>query len=324
MTKTTFAFVASAALFFGSCQRAGLPVSPSSVSMLRVEDLVTALTANNSPGASRPGPAPASAGGPAITVTGNQTVINGGTLPVTISGGGPFTVVYMYVNARSAGLANGSPGGVHGYYEVHLPSSQTSATVLLSFSQTLPLPQFQLLFAVSGPSGPVGPFASLDTTAITVGTGDIQISLSWDVDSDVDLHVVDPSGEEIYYAHRQSVSNGSLDLDSNAGCDLDHKRNENVTWPTGRAPRGSYTVRVDYWSNCQAAQTNYTVRIINGSDAQIVTGSFTGAGDQGGRGSGRLIGTFTRQTGPAPQSGGTLIEPTDVGSSLKGKAPRGW
>ena len=149
MTKTSFALVASAAFFLGSCQRSGLPVSPSSLSALRVEDLVTALTANNSQGGSKPGLAPASSGGPAINVTGNQTVINGGTLPVTISGGGPFDVVYMYVNARSVGLANGSPGGVDGYYEVHLPSSQTSATVLLSFSQTLPLPQFQLLFAVS-------------------------------------------------------------------------------------------------------------------------------------------------------------------------------
>jgi len=319
MTKTTFALVASAAVFLGSCQRSGLPVSPSSLSVLRVEDLVTGLTVNSSQGASKPGLAPASTGGPAITVTGNQTVINGGTLPVTITGGGPFNVVYMYVSAKSVGLANESPGGVDGFYEVHLPVSQTSATVLLSFSQTLALPRFQLLFAVSNSSGPVGPFAALDTTAITVGTGDIQVSLSWDVDSDVDLHVVDPSGEEIYYAHRQSASNGTLDLDSNAACDLDHKRNENVTWPTGRAPRGTYTVRVDYWNNCQVAQTNYTVRIINGSDAQIVTGSFTGAGDEGGRGSGRLIGTFTRQTGPAPQSS-SLIEATDLGTSLKRKA----
>jgi uncharacterized protein YfaP (DUF2135 family) len=323
MTKTTCALVASAAVLLGSCQRAGLPVSPSSISSLRIEDLVTALTVNNSQGASKPGSAPASSGGPVITVTGNQTVINGGTLPVTISGAGPFNVVYMYVGARSVGLANGSPGGVDGYYEVHLPISQTSATLLLAFSQTLPLPQFQLFFAVSNSSGPVGPFTALDTTAITVGTGDIQVSLSWDVDSDVDLHVVDPSGEEIYYGHRQSASNGSLDLDSNAACDLDHKRNENVTWPTGRAPRGTYTVRVDYWNSCRVAQTNYTVRIINGSDAQIVTGSFSGAGDEGGRGSGRLIGTFTRQTGPAAQSAGTLIEATGAGTSLKGKAPRG-
>jgi hypothetical protein len=112
---------------------------------------------------------------------------------------------------------------------------------------------------------------------------------------------VEPGGEEIYYGSRQSRNGGSLDLDSNAACALDHKRNENITWPSGRAPRGQYTVRVDYWDSCQVAQTNYSVRILsNDGFGQIVTGSFTGTGDGGGAGSGRFIATFQRQTGPTP------------------------
>jgi hypothetical protein len=123
--------------------------------------------------------------------------------------------------------------------------------------------------------------------------------------------VIDPAGEEVFYAHQQAASGGQLDLDSNAGCTIDGVRNENITWPTGRAPRGQYTVRVDYWANCGVAQTNYTVRVNNGGTVQVFSGSFTGAGDAGGLGSGRTITTFERLTGPtAAVPSGPTVSPT--------------
>ncbi len=65
-------------------------------------------------------------------------------------------------------------------------------------------------------------------------------------------------------------------------------------------------MRVDYWSNCGVVRTEYTVRINNGGAVQIVSGFFTGAGDQGGAGSGRTVTTFSRASGPtaitAPES----------------------
>jgi hypothetical protein len=78
-------------------------------------------------------------------------------------------------------------------------------------------------------------------------------------------------------------SGGELDLDSNAGCSLGSVRNENITWPAGSAPRGTYTVLVDYWSACDVAATNYTVLVNNGGNVEILTGRFTGAGDRGER-----------------------------------------
>ena len=138
-------------------------------------------------------------------------------------------------------------------------------------------------------------------------------------DSDVDLHVVDPSGEEVYYGHRRSASGGELDLDSNAGCRIDGVRNENITWPIGRAPRGQYIVRVDYWSSCSAQQTNYTVRVISEGINQTFSGSFTGGGDQGGPGSGRQITTFQRSSGPATQSTSFVVVPTGEGEAGRHK-----
>jgi uncharacterized protein YfaP (DUF2135 family) len=274
------------------------PLSPSPVGRLNLQDLAASASVDEAQGARRAGQAPPSTGGPRITVSGNQTVITGGTLSVTIDANGPFDTVYVTVGGRALGLIGESAGGIDGYYEIRLPGPQTSATVLLAFPQEIPLNQFELLFAVVSPSGAVGPYASLSTTVLGVGTGDVQVTLSWDVDSDVDLHVVAPGGEEIYYGRRRSSTGGELDLDSNAACNIDGVRNENITWPVGRAPQGQYTVRVNYWSNCGVSRTNYTVRINNGGAGQIVTGSFTGPGDRGGLGAGTVVATFERTSGP--------------------------
>ena len=60
--------------------------------------------------------------------------------------------------------------------------------------------------------------ASNEVLVFAVGSsGDVQVSVSWDAPSDVDLHVVEPSGEDIYYGHPASATGGQLDVDSNAG-----------------------------------------------------------------------------------------------------------
>jgi hypothetical protein len=298
-------------LLFAACNGGSdSPLSPSDLESLNIGDLVSSISVGNTAGFSASGQAPAPRGGPAISVSGNQTVINGGTLAVAITSAVPFQTIYMFAGSSSLGLTTEASGGIDGYYSVALPSSQSSATALLAFPQSVPMREFELLFAVADPSGTIGPFTRLSTSVTEVGTGDVQVTLSWSTDSDVDIHVIDPRGEEIYYANPASASGGELDLDSNAGCQIDRIRNENITWPIGRAPRGQYTVRVDYWSSCGVTQSDYTVRINNGGAVQIFTGTFTGAGDQGGRGSGRLITTFDRLTGPTAESIGSASSPS--------------
>src|SRR5262249_54084618 len=89
----------------------------------------------------------------------------------------------------------------------------------------------------------------------------------------------------------ESASGGELDLDSNADCDLDHKRNENITW--SKAPPGDFTVRLDYYKNCGIDKTNYVVTVrVNGQPTKTFSGTFTGAGDEGDVGAGKNITTF--------------------------------
>ncbi|WP_419164545.1 leishmanolysin-related zinc metalloendopeptidase [Candidatus Palauibacter sp.] len=154
---------------------------------------------------------------------------------------------------------------------------------------------------------------------MVVGTGDIQISLSWDSDADLDLHVVEPSGEEIYYRNSVSQTGGTLDLDSNSACRSTQPRNENTTWPVGRAPTGTYVVRVNHWSNCGAGLTNYVVRVIASEHSEVHTGSFTGRGNGGGRGSGITMTTFSFGAGGnrGPLAVGAIPADTiEVGASV--------
>lgn len=119
------------------------------------------------------------------------------------------------------------------------------------------------------------------TEAVTLGTGDVQVTLRWHTLDDLDLHVIDPLGEEIYYAHSTSASGGELDVDMNVGCGSTRSPVENVFWHSGEAPRGTYRVRVNYYSACSVDQRNpfeVTVKIVGQPD-RVYEGVLTRSGD---------------------------------------------
>jgi len=122
-------------------------------------------------------------------------------------------------------------------------------------------------------------FGKARTAELTAALGDephpLVVSLAWDTEADLDLHVVDPLGNEIYKRDISSAppptpgqppsdagaaSAGVLDFDSNAGCVVDGRRRENVIWK-GERPSGHYLVRVDAFSLCGASATRWTVEV---------------------------------------------------------------
>lgn len=94
--------------------------------------------------------------------------------------------------------------------------------------------------------------------------GDIQISLYWKNFNDLDLHCIDPSGEEIWFNNKISYNtHGELDVDQNAQPPYNAKPVENIFWPVGGAPRGRYQVFVVYYAQHDAANaTAFTVRTV--------------------------------------------------------------
>lgn len=114
-----------------------------------------------------------------------------------------------------------------------------------------------------------------------IGGGDIQVNLRWVGAADLDLHVSDPSGEEIYYAHPHSASGGTLDHDANAACNGpadDDNAVENVFWPPHAAPVGSYVAWVKVYATC-SAPLDWHLTVLRGGRVII---DRTGTGDSPG------------------------------------------
>lgn len=103
---------------------------------------------------------------------------------------------------------------------------------------------------------------------LDVGTGDVQISMTWDTQSDVDLWLIEPDGTKIYYADKTSVSGGELDFDNTV-----EYGPENIYY-TSAAPSGHYTVKVNYYSGAPTP-THYNVVVKNGSNISTYEGTLT-------------------------------------------------
>jgi hypothetical protein len=240
----------------------------------------------------REGSLPAgTADGPAVTATRPAaTTVNGGSLLAPIKASSAFRKLLVGLPG-AGGSVSGSTGR---HYEIIMATPADSAVPVLTFAQHLPCKSFVLHIAAVDEQGRQGVSGRQVVNVSHVGTGQVQVTLAWDATSDVDLHVIDPKGDEIYYDdnHRVVPSGGKLDLDSNQGCIIDDVNNENITWKDN-PPEGVYTVRVDYFNSCGVAETKYAVKVhVAGQDIPVFTGSLTGPGDHGDAGSGKLITTF--------------------------------
>jgi hypothetical protein len=165
-------------------------------------------------------------------------------------------------------------------------------TLRQSYSSTL-----RLVAMPRAVGGQWGKMARFEIPLKEVGGGPLQVSIVWDTDTDVDLHLDVPGnslfGGEIYYSHKVD-GNGELDLDSNPACALDHIRNENITYARGAPANGDYVVRVDYYSDCSGQNADWVVTVWKQGKVDIFPGHFdAGDADGGSKGSGVDVHAFT-------------------------------
>jgi hypothetical protein len=99
---------------------------------------------------------------------------------------------------------------------------------------------------------------------VVLGTGDVQVTLLWNAGDDLDLHVVDPTGFELYFstakAPATSPSGGQLDVDNTGDCSTTGTKVENIFWPEGGAPTGQYEAWVKNYNSC-GAPASFQLRI---------------------------------------------------------------
>ena len=136
-------------------------------------------------------------------------------------------------------------------------------------------PYFRSFAVIAGPSPTVPPDEPV------LGTGDVQVTLRWQSTADLDLAVVDPDGNNIHYPALNPAPNGGvLDVDSNASCNppLTTSPVENIYWPVGQAPTGTYTINVTYYEDCGGGETahQYTVTVkVDGVETEVFQGTMT-------------------------------------------------
>jgi len=137
-------------------------------------------------------------------------------------------------------------------------------------------------------TGPVSLVAVADGTAgeaweveqavQRVKEGGQVVSLFFDAATDLDLHVDEPDGTEIYYGNPSSDAGGTLNLDSNPDCSLDHVNNEHIGWL--EAPAGRYSVRLSYYQACTQDSVDFVMSTVNGDDIRLYEGTVF-ASDEG-------------------------------------------
>lgn len=205
----------------------------------------------------------------------NQYVLAGGSSILKIYSQEQISTLYIGVADQPGYLSVtptfiGSSNGVYEYMVILFLSQNVGAS--FSFTVTAKLA-----------TGSVTSIWSKPVEYIPAGTGALQISLSFDTSKDLDLYVVEPDGNIVYWG-RPSVGSSTdkcgLDLDSNANCDLDNKNNENIFYVKDCIQSGKYQVWVNLYRNCDVSvPTNWVITAIyNGKMIDASFGSNPSSG----------------------------------------------
>ncbi len=149
------------------------------------------------------------------------------------------------------------------------------ATALFGVRDGLPPGPFTLKVAAADARGRFGAAATtlLVADLAEPPAGELVISLVWEGTTDLDLHVVDAEGGEVWSDKPNSMpppepgvpvdplefeNHGILDHDGNKACRRDGRPTENVIW-TVQPPSGAYVVRVDARAMCGAPGASWYV-----------------------------------------------------------------
>lgn len=100
-------------------------------------------------------------------------------------------------------------------------------------------------------------------------TGEITVTLAWNSIDDLDLYLIEPNGESIYFQNKKSLNGGILDIDRNAeGNLLSENPIENIYYHS-TPPNGKYKILVNFYrDNSYQRAVPYKVYLKIGSQTK--------------------------------------------------------
>lgn len=216
-------------------------------------------------------PAPTGQGAPVVNSQSTNVLgSNGSTAPLN------FTYANVYNNLGGCYV---QVAGANGYFNIPYSSNSGNngnLSLPIGIPTNVDQGEFCLDFCVYDINGRVSNIIRTCVTVIRLGTGALQISLTWGNSSDHDIHVLAPDGCEIYYGNSY-CGNATLDRD-----DVDGFGPENIFWENN-APNGQYKVEVedfegisdgtDFFININApgVSRQYSGRTQNSNRVTVVT-----------------------------------------------------
>ncbi len=234
----------------------------------------------------RPGPFPAQSGGPATLsvqpvhssiVVGRERELLAGVLEPAAT-----SAILGVSGGRGSWIAHAGPP------DIDTPDD-ASLHVTYGLDPSFPPGPFTIEIAAVDASGRIGPAMGADLLALPdqPPSGELVVALDWPGAADLDLHVIDPAGDEAWIGDPNTwkppppgnpvdpcayLTGGMLDLDANQDCRRDADPSEHVVWAGGTCagmqvapivPAGTYTVRVEAKSLCTDASAPWLVTVFH-------------------------------------------------------------
>lgn len=182
----------------------------------------------------------------------------------------PLTYTYRNVTGSIAGFYV-QVIGADRYFRIPFTGT-SSASGRVSLPVGIPTNviqgQFRLALCVYDNNGRISAPTEVTINVLRLGTGAVQVSLSWDDTTDQDLYVTDPGNNTIYFVNDSSPTGGELDRDDTSGYGP-----ENIYW-LQNAPDGRYVVRVNAYSAAPSSTpTNYYLTVSYPGGSRSFTGT---------------------------------------------------
>jgi hypothetical protein len=117
-----------------------------------------------------------------------------------------------------------------------------------------------------------------EVRGVKVKVGDPQFTLLWDSKADIDLHVIEPGGKEIFWNDPRGKRGGELDVDNVEGFGPENiywlKMNEDGSKELGPGPTGEYKWWVHYYGGNGGVPvpTRWKVRVKHEGKVEIFQG----------------------------------------------------